>query len=222
MARQPASVSSSSARERLTTRATGTRSTAPAAALARAPVNLGAWRSCRITPTAPKAAAERSMAPTFCGSVTWSSISSTAPGLGSKSARSAGSRTAPFTATPWCTEPCGRRWAICWLSACCSVAGRPNFASICLIRSGVARISSAGPRRGLASAASTACQPQIQSSATASGRLRNPPWAWRFRPRRASLRSGFEATIRRAPNWGPGRVAALRTLRSALLCPSHP
>src|SRR5262249_27985894 len=87
---------------------------------------------------------------------------------------------------------------------------------------------------GLASAASTACQPQIQSSAPpafplggrAPGRApppgRNPPWPWRFRPRRASLRSLDEATIRRAPNWGPRRGSPARNPAFGALSPSHP
>ena len=49
---------------------TGTISSAPLAALASAPVKGGVCRSGSTTPAAPKAAAERNTAPTFCGSVT--------------------------------------------------------------------------------------------------------------------------------------------------------
>ena len=78
MRQNPASPISSSARARLTTRAHGTRSSAPDAALATTPLSGGEWRSWVTMPTAPKAAAERRIAPTLCGSVTWSSTSSTA------------------------------------------------------------------------------------------------------------------------------------------------
>ena len=43
---------------------------APDAALASTPVSAAAWRSVQITARAPKAAAERRMAPTLWGSVT--------------------------------------------------------------------------------------------------------------------------------------------------------
>ena len=78
MRQKPASPISSSARARLTTRAHGTRSSAPDAALATTPLSGGEWRSWVTMPTAPNAAAERRIAPTLCGSVTWSSTSSTA------------------------------------------------------------------------------------------------------------------------------------------------
>ena len=42
---------------------------------------MGAWRSCMTTAAAPKAAAERRMAPTLRGSVTWSSTSDRAAAL---------------------------------------------------------------------------------------------------------------------------------------------
>ena len=67
---KPASAISSSARARLTTRAHGTRSNAPDAALASTPPSIGEWRSWVTIPIAPKAAAERRIAPTLCGSVT--------------------------------------------------------------------------------------------------------------------------------------------------------
>ena len=57
----------------LTARSSGTVSSAPEAALASAPVSSGALRSCMMTAAAPKAAAERRMAPMLRGSLTWSS-----------------------------------------------------------------------------------------------------------------------------------------------------
>ncbi len=42
--------------------------------MASEPDSGAAWRSVRMTARAPKAAAERRIAPTFCGSVTWSRI----------------------------------------------------------------------------------------------------------------------------------------------------
>ena len=65
---QPRSDSLSSARARFTARTTATLSTAPAAAFANAPPSWGACRSCITTPRTPKAAADRRIAPTFCGS----------------------------------------------------------------------------------------------------------------------------------------------------------
>ena len=50
-------------------------SSAPDAALARAPDWGGAWRSCTTTAVTPKAAAVRRMAPTLWGSDIWSSTS---------------------------------------------------------------------------------------------------------------------------------------------------
>ncbi len=60
---------------RFLTSTMGTRSSAPLAALASTPESGGLCRSVRTRPDAPKAAAERSAAPTLCGSVTWSSTS---------------------------------------------------------------------------------------------------------------------------------------------------
>ena len=79
MRQNPASAISSNARARFTTRAQGTRSSAPDAALATTPLSGGEWRSWVTIPIAPNAAAERRIAPTLCGSVTWSSTSRTAP-----------------------------------------------------------------------------------------------------------------------------------------------
>jgi hypothetical protein len=69
----PASAISSSARDRFTTRTHGTTSSAPEALLATVPDSGGAWRSWVTIAQALKAAAERMIAPTLCGSVTWSS-----------------------------------------------------------------------------------------------------------------------------------------------------
>ena len=69
----PAAFSAISVRAMFTARSSGMVSSAPEAALASAPVSSGALRSCVITAATPKAAAERRMAPTLRGSVTWSS-----------------------------------------------------------------------------------------------------------------------------------------------------
>ena len=68
--RSRASPSSSKACARFSTRMTGTMSSAPLAALASAPVQRRAVPLGMTRPAAPKAAAERNTAPTFCGSVT--------------------------------------------------------------------------------------------------------------------------------------------------------
>ena len=55
----------------------GTCSSAPEAALASTPVASGLWRAVVTMAVAAKAAAERKIAPTLCGSVIWSSTSTT-------------------------------------------------------------------------------------------------------------------------------------------------
>ena len=67
------SFSSASERARFCTSATGTCSSAPDADLASAPARGGLCRRVMTRPAAPNTAAERRMAPTLCGSVTWSS-----------------------------------------------------------------------------------------------------------------------------------------------------
>ena len=69
----PAAFNAISVRAMLTARSSGMVSSAPDAALASAPVSSGALRSWVITAATPNAAAERRMAPTLRGSVTWSS-----------------------------------------------------------------------------------------------------------------------------------------------------
>ena len=98
--------------------------------MASAPVSSGALRSCVITAAAPNAAAERRMAPTLRGSVTWSSTR-TGPGrlqrcgraTGGAAGRPAGrrpdaptspaeqaDRAAPAPPAPArCRQGCGRR-----------------------------------------------------------------------------------------------------------------
>ena len=64
----------------------GTYSSAPEADLARTPVASGLWRAVVTIADTAKAAAERAMAPTLCGSVIWSSTSTMPAGAMSSSA----------------------------------------------------------------------------------------------------------------------------------------
>jgi hypothetical protein len=132
------------------------------------------------------------MAPTFCGSVTWSSIEHHRAGLGSKSARSASSSGAGpqrhALVHRALRQGRGPMMGVGDLEP--SAAAEPSL-RCWRARPAVRQQAPGAPRRGLASAASTACQPQIQSSETrpdaaleaAASGLGN------FRPFRASLRS---------------------------------
>ena len=80
---KPRSFSSVSARARFCTVTIGTSSSAPEAALASTPVASGLWRAVVTIAFTAKAAAERRIAPTLCGSVIWSSTS-TMPSCGQR------------------------------------------------------------------------------------------------------------------------------------------
>ena len=69
----PAACSSSSAAARLRTSIWSICSSAPEADFASTPDSCGLWRAVVMSAPAPKATAERMIAPTLCGSVTWSS-----------------------------------------------------------------------------------------------------------------------------------------------------
>ena len=73
--RKPRSFSAVSARARFCTSTSGTSSSAPEADFASTPVASGLWRAVVTIAFTAKAAAERRMAPTLCGSVIWSSTS---------------------------------------------------------------------------------------------------------------------------------------------------
>ncbi len=169
MHQKPSCFSASSIRERLLARTSATRSKAPEAALARVPVAWGAWRSCTTTAAAPKAAAERSTAPTLRGSEAWSSTTTKALSrvatMRPRSSGESGARGSASRAAPWWTAPAGRTPSRVRRS---TRSGRRPAAVAACPRAGVP--SSARPvsnslmqrRSGLARAAATAWTPNSQ------------------------------------------------------------
>ena len=68
------------------------------------PSSGGLWRRVMTRPAAPNTAAERRMAPTLCGSVTWSSTMMGRPAPISTSSSSVGSGSGSVSiSAPWCT-----------------------------------------------------------------------------------------------------------------------
>ena len=115
-------------RATLTVRTKGTHSTAPDAALQRAPVTGGPWRSWTTTAAAPKAAATRMTAPTFRGSDAWSRTTMTASSVfavGSASSMATSPSGPANSATPWWTAPGPRRRSISPRSRL-SISGLPG------------------------------------------------------------------------------------------------
>ena len=206
---QPASVSASIAREMFTARISSTVSIAPVAAFASAPPAVGALRVCITMPATPNAAADRKIAPTFCGSVTWSRIASGFSGRIAASAMSIPSSGRQRTASPWCTAPGGSRSSNSRASI--RLTKRGNASRFSPARSAALRVISAVEifRIGLESTAAPACWPQIQTSPFSSNAASRRSCR-SGRPRCCSgLRPGGRGPPGLAPGRGPSRIHGL-------------
>ena len=175
----------------------------PVDAFASTPVSGGDLRSCSTTARAPNAAAERNAAPTFCGSVTPSRISTLRPSGGAHAASSSsGSSGNARTASPDARRP----------AAACRRSRRDRgFAARRSPADAVAALRVATTRSmrraGLASAAKLACTPQIQDGppVSASNSRRGSGLIGRAR---SGLSGGGGLAIGRAPrNQGLGLQA---------------
>ena len=208
-ARQPGSANCSSARDRLVTRACGSRSIAPAAALANAPASAGACRSCSTTPRAPKARGRAEegadiLRDRSAGRASGSTPSASSPmssqahrferhGFQHHALMGGGGRQLP-------ADLAGRHDLQ-------RGGAKPPRLHLARARSGGRQHGRIGvARAGFSSAATTACQPHSQTAPSLSDRGRGGPRRAfragekpRSRLRLRSLRSGKDDTIRRAP-----------------------